>query len=205
MPEQHRCASWRLNLCRTDDENWSAQIIGPSGRALVTTIAHKDLIRWTVQAARRAAQWVRAQTAARRATSAGAVSGAWLDSVRRIAKKLARAKVIRKMLRGARTVLRNPTVAKAVGLASFIPVVGQGIAVAYGGARAADALLSRARRGDPAALESLDQVRQGAQEGQPAAQIALRTLEAASRAERAQQQAIPAQRAAAAGALAGWR
>lgn len=182
---------------------WLARVTTRSGRVLAELLAHQELVQLTLDAVRAAHRWLhgggRRLRRAARGDDGGAVSGGFLDSVRRITRKLARAKIIRRVLTGARRVLRSPAMAKAVGLASFIPVIGQGIAVSYTAARAADSLLQRARRGDQTALQSIDQVRQQAASGVPSAQEALRALDAASAAHRAQQAAIPQQRAAAAG------
>lgn len=192
---------WSLALERQASGAWLARVTGPRGEVLAELLAHQELVQLTLAAVRAAHRWLHTRRRRDRDGAGATSGGGWMDSVRRISRKLARAKVIRRVLTGARKALRSPAMARAVGLASFIPVIGQGIAASYTAARAADSLLSRARRGDQTALQSIDQVRREAAQGSPQAQEALRALDAASAASRAQQQAIPQQRAAAAGCI----
>lgn len=82
-------------------------------------------------------------------------------------KRLAQAKVIKQVMGGIKKIVRDPVIAKMVGLASFIPVVGP----ILGAARAIDDGLTKvadaARRGNLAAQGIVRAVAKNAAKGNP--------------------------------------
>jgi hypothetical protein len=108
--------------------------------------------------------------------------GRW---VKRTAKAIAQSKIIRGILKGVRKVLRSPVIAKMVGLASFIPIVGPALKSGYDLARGADAkvsaLVKRAKAGNVVAQGIVKAVAKRADAGHPAAiNLAARMAQAVS-------------------------
>jgi len=111
----------------------------------------------------------------------GAVAGrSFLRNVSRFARRIARARVLRKLAEGAAQVIRSPILASAVGIVSFVPGIGTGIAAAYGASRVAVELIDRARRGDRQAQARLAAMAQQAAAGSPAAQRAMPLVQEAA-------------------------
>lgn len=130
----------------------------------------------------------------------GAVSGFSLEHVAQLARRIARGRVLRRLLASASEVIQDPRVAQAVGLASVaIPVVGPALGAATVIARTATAAMARAQH-DPDARRRLEQLARAAAQGHPQAQQALDIMRAVAPAVRtAMQGGGPA--AAAASAL----
>lgn len=114
----------------------------------------------------------------------GAVSGFSLDRVAQLARRIARGRVLRRLLASAQEVIQDPRVAQAVGLVSVaVPGIGTGIGAAYAAARAASTVIARAQR-DPAARRRLQELAQRAEAGHPQARQAVEILRAVAPAVR---------------------
>ena len=107
----------------------------------------------------------------------GAVSGNFLRGMGRLARKIARARLIRKAVIAVNDVLRDPRVAGAVGIAAaVIPGYGPAIGAAYTAATAATTAIRRAQAGDPRARENIRQLVDMASQGSPQAQQAMSVM-----------------------------
>lgn len=122
----------------------------------------------------------------------GAVSGFSLERVAQVARRIARGRVLRRLLASAQEVLQDPRVAQAVGLTAVaIPGIGTGIGAAYVAARTASTAIARAQR-DPAARQRLQELARHAAAGHPQARQAVEILRAVTPAVRvAMQQGAP--------------
>ncbi|MCC6763836.1 MAG: hypothetical protein IT293_04155 [Deltaproteobacteria bacterium] len=108
----------------------------------------------------------------------GAVSGFSVEHIAQLARRIARGRVLRRLLASAREVIQDPRVAQAVGLASVaIPVVGPALGAATVVARTATTAIARAQH-DPAARSRLEQLARAAAQGHPQARQALDILRA---------------------------
>lgn len=108
--------------------------------------------------------------------------GKWIKGAVRA---IARSKLIRGVMKGIKKVLRSPVIAKMVGLASFIPIVGPVLQSGYNAARGVDrqvsALVKRAGSGNFAAKRLVSAVAASAKRGNPAAvNLAAKMASAAS-------------------------
>lgn len=108
----------------------------------------------------------------------GAVSGFSIDRIAQLARRIARGRVLRRLLASAREVIQDPRVAQAVGLASVaIPVVGPALGAATVVARTATAAIARAQH-DPDARRRLEQLARAAAQGHLQARQALDIMRA---------------------------
>ncbi len=105
-------------------------------------------------------------------------TGSFLSGISSIARKIARARVLSRVLDAAKEVTRDPIIARAVGLTT-LAVPGLGTAVmAY---RAASDLLDRAKSGDMVAKGSLQKLTKMAALNSPAAAKSLQVLRLVSK------------------------
>ena len=115
--------------------------------------------------------------------AAGVNVGAWgfLKKIKNIAKKIARAKVFQKIGSAIKKVANNPIIAKAVGLAQFIPGVGQVATAALTATKAASKLLAKAKGGSPQAKAAIKTTITLARRGNPAARKSVAVMRAVAR------------------------
>ena len=91
-------------------------------------------------------------------------------SIKKLMRKIARAKLLKKMLKVARAIQKNPLIAKAVGLTTLVvPGFGAAIAATKAAANIADGVV----QGAPAALGKLAQLRKLASQGSDKAKSVL--------------------------------
>jgi len=94
-------------------------------------------------------------------------------SFKKLARKIARAKLLKKMLKVARAIQKSPLIAKAVGLTTLVvPGFGAAIAATKAAANIADGVV----QGAPAALGKLAQLRKLASQGSDKAKSALELI-----------------------------
>lgn len=128
---------------------------------------------------------------ARRLVEQGAESSGFFQDIGRLARKIARARLIRRMNESVNDVLRNKWVARAVGLtAAVVPGYGQAIGAAYMAARAGTTALRNAQSRDPAvrarARQGIARIVEQAAAGNPEAQQARQVLDTVARGMRQQ-------------------
>lgn len=170
-----RAGQWRVT--RTPDRGLLATVTWSRGGASATLTATLDAAE--LGAIARAVRGLMEQR--------GAAAGAsFFQNVGRMARRIARGRILRKLSDGAADILQSPALAAAVGITSVIPGIGQGIAATYAAARLTTELVQRARRGDRQAQQQLGQVAQRAAAGNPEAQR-LVGLAAQARAELSRQ------------------
>ena len=78
---------------------------------------------------------------------------------RKLARKLARARILSKLAHAAKKVVHNPIMAKAVGLASMVPGYGDAIKRGYAAARKATSITDKLARGDMGARGAVMRIR----------------------------------------------
>lgn len=112
----------------------------------------------------------------RRMPDEGAATAGFLSGLKKLAKKVARAKVWSKMGKAIAKTLKSPAFAAAIGVASvFCPA----IAPCYVAARAAIATVEAVKRGDPKVLKNVGDLAKSAAANNPLAQQAVDALKAA--------------------------
>lgn len=99
------------------------------------------------------------------------IFGGFKKWLKKSARKLAQAKLIKGVLSGVKKVLRNPVIGKLVGLASFVPFVGPALKAGWDVAKKVDEGLSKiasaAKAGNMAAKAIVNQVSANAKGGNP--------------------------------------
>jgi len=108
--------------------------------------------------------------------------GAWsgFKKLKSMARKIARARVIKKMAGAIQDVAKSPLLAKAVGLAAFVPGVSS-VTGAVTAARSALHMIEQAKRGHVPSLNSIRTVMQRAASGDPQMARAAQILQTVAR------------------------
>jgi len=163
----------RYLISRAPDGVWSGCVILQTAMGpvrLCASVREADIAR--VLAARMAAQ--------------GGVSAGFFQDIARTARKIARARLLRRMTESVNDVLKNKWVARAVGLvATVVPGYGQAIGAAYVAARTATTALRNAQSRDAAtrarARQGIASIVSQATAGNPEAQQAQQVLQTVAR------------------------
>lgn len=166
----------RCALRRTADGQWQAIMRTPSGLLVHATVDERAI-----------AAYLGRHLASR--VGPGAMSAGLWSGLRKIARKIAKARVLQKVGKAYAAVAKNPYIAKAVGL-GVAAYTGIPPGVTETAFRASGKLVGRAAAGKRGARKAIAAITRRARRGDPTAKRALRAIAAQNRLRKARMYSV---------------